>query len=143
MLFCSLAEPLPLLLLLLVVVVVVVGGAEAQCGSGWQEHYRRLHAPAYQLLASTPPPLWEDELHSRDMRVAVALVREGKFKGQYSGGVGDRFTGLVTVFALSLLNDVPFFIDFPHLSKVLSRGSGNINWDINIRGTTSQNLLLV
>jgi hypothetical protein len=42
---------------------------------------------------------WEEVLARMQMRVAVAMVREGKFAGQFSGGVGDRFTGLVTVSA--------------------------------------------
>ena len=40
---------------------------------------------------------WEQVLEQQQVRIAVALVREGKFRGQFSGGVGDRFTGLITV----------------------------------------------
>ena len=68
------------------------------------------------------------------MRIVVALIREGKFGGQFSGGIGDRFTGLVTVFALALLNDVPFFLDFPRLQGVLQSGDGALAWNLNISG---------
>ncbi len=71
------------------------------------------------------------------MRVIVALVREGRFEGQYSGGVGDRFTGLITIFALALLNDVPFFLDFPGLSEVFSPGDSPIAWNISLTGDSS------
>ena len=40
------------------------------------------------------------------------------------------------VFALALLNDVAFFLDYPRLSSVLGPGDGGLRWDLNISGAT-------
>lgn len=46
------------------------------------------------------------------------------------------------VFALALLNDVPFFLDFPRLSSVLDSGNGKLDWALNTTGTPLGSCLL-
>ena len=38
------------------------------------------------------------------------------------------------MFALALLNDVPFFLDYPNLSRVLHSGSGGLQWELDLSG---------
>ena len=73
----------------------------------------------------------------------MALIREGRFKGQFSGGVADRFTGLITVFAFALLNDLPFFIDYPRLHEVFQAGQGNLSVELNLTSKCGEIQLVV
>ena len=66
----------------------------------------------------TPPPGY---------RALVYVAREGQWKGRLSGGIADRTTGMVSLFAVALAYNTAFFIDFPGLSEAYAPGEGNLD----------------
>lgn len=83
---------------------------------------------------SVPLSQWDEVLRQKQLHVAIQLVRDGKYHGSKNGGVGDRFTGMVTFFALALLNDVPFFMDYSRLHDAFVTGEGKLDWALQIEG---------
>ena len=109
------------------------------CDNRWYKRYSTLHSRAARLINSVPSEKWSDSLFEKEhFKVVIYIAREGLWNGRRSGGVGDRFS-LISVFAMCVLHNAAFFIDYPGLSEVFVSGKGGLLWSVNASGYIAKN----
>ena len=108
------------------------------CGTSWQEEYSQLHSYTSKIMKSISSDKWSiDMLKKNNIRVFIYLSREGKLGKLKSGGVADRFS-LISMFAMCLIYQTAFFIDYPGLNRAFESGYGGLSWDIDVDGYINQ-----
>ena len=108
------------------------------CGTSWQEEYSQLHSYTSKIIKSISSDKWSiDMLKKNNIRVFIYLSREGKLGKLKSGGVADRFS-LISMFAMCLIYQTAFFIDYPGLNHAFESGYGGLSWNIDVDGYINQ-----